>query len=80
MSDIALKAAKEIDKHENIYKYGVDIALDRQCNIILIELNHINPGYRDELSAEATDKIRGAMLYYAKYLAGFPKYVDKSQQ
>jgi len=79
MSDIAIKAIKEIDKYENIYKYGVDIALDRQCNIFLIELNHINPGYRDELPAEATARIRDSMLSYAKYLAGFPKFEDKSQ-
>ncbi|MGE6260178.1 YheC/YheD family protein [Heyndrickxia sporothermodurans] len=75
MSEIAITAAKEIDKYESIYKHGVDIGIDRNLHIWLIEINNNSPndnifsyiGDHDKVS-----KIKDAYLFYAKYLAGFP--------
>ena len=72
MSSIAIKAAKEIDKYENIYRHGVDIAIDRHQHISLIELNHRYPAFKKSFPKDAVTKIYYSRLSYAKYLAGFP--------
>lgn len=77
MSGIAIKAAEEIDKYENIYRHGVDIALDRHQHISLIELNHRSPAFKRSFPKDAVTKINNSRLLYAKYLAGFP--LDKEK-
>jgi len=76
MSEIAIHAAKELDKYESIYKYGVDIGVDRKHHIWLIEINNSSPN--DSIFSHVGDddtvsKIKDSWLHYAKYLAGFPK-------
>ena len=76
MSEIATKAAEELDKYENIYKYGVDIGIDRHRHIWIIELNNRSPN--DNIFSYVGDydtvlKIKDSRLFYAKYLAGFPE-------
>ncbi|MGE7917593.1 YheC/YheD family protein [Viridibacillus sp. NPDC093762] len=76
MTDIAIKAAGEIDKHENIFKSGVDIAIDRHRHIWIIELNNFSPGFRSFSKvgfSDAVSKIKNSRMFYAKYLAGFPE-------
>lgn len=75
MSEIAIKAAKELDKYESIYKYGVDIGIDRHHHIWLIEINNHAPN--DHIFSHVGDydtvsKIKDSSMLYAKYLAGFP--------
>lgn len=76
MSEIAIKAAEELNKYENIYKYGVDIGIDRHHHIWIIELNNRSPN--DNIFSHVGDydtvsKIKNSRLFYAKYLAGFPE-------
>ncbi|GIN94289.1 hypothetical protein J6TS1_01590 [Siminovitchia terrae] len=76
MSEIAIKAAEEIDKYETIYKSGVDIAIDRHHHIWLIELNNLTPGFASfsKVGLKSTIiKVSNSRMLYAKYLAGFPK-------
>ncbi|MBW8352066.1 YheC/YheD family protein [Bacillus sp. IITD106] len=76
MSEIAIKAAKQLDKYESIYKYGVDIGIDRHHHIWLIEVNNHNPNDNIFLHVGDYDKgskIKDSSMLYAKYLAGFPK-------
>ncbi|WP_313431953.1 YheC/YheD family endospore coat-associated protein, partial [Siminovitchia terrae] len=79
MYKIAIKAAEEIDKYENIYKSGVDIAIDRHHHIWLIELNNRNPSKNIFLylgDYDTVSKLQNAIIFYAKYLAGFPKETE----
>lgn len=77
MSNIAIKAAKSLDKLGlNMGRYGIDMALDEDKNIWIIEMNHKDPN--DWIALYAGDKnliykIRLHNMLYAKYLAGFPK-------
>ena len=69
MTEIATKAAEELDKYENIYKYGVDIGIDRHRHIWIIELNNRSPN--DNIFSYIGDydtvlKIKNSRLYYAK--------------
>ncbi|MFG3614179.1 YheC/YheD family endospore coat-associated protein [Rummeliibacillus stabekisii] len=75
MSEIAIKAAREIDKYDTIFKSGVDIALDRDHHIWLIELNNRKPYLKfSRVGPKSTiKKARKSRMLYAKYLAGFPK-------
>ncbi|GIN90200.1 hypothetical protein J22TS1_12510 [Siminovitchia terrae] len=75
MSEIAIKAAEEIDKYDTIFKSGVDIAIDRDHHIWLIELNNRKPYLKfSKVGLKSTIvKVRNSRLFYAKYLAGFPK-------
>lgn len=77
MSEIAIKAAVEVDKYENIYKLGIDIALDRHQHISLIELNNRYPAFKKSFPSDAVSKIYNSRLLYAKYLAGFPIEKEK---
>ncbi|WP_172372048.1 YheC/YheD family protein [Sporosarcina jiandibaonis] len=82
MSAIAIKAAEELDKYENIYKYGVDIGIDCNRHIWIIELNNRSPN--DNIFSYVRDydtvlKIKDSRLYYAKYLAGFPKEKENGE-
>lgn len=72
MSLISIKAARVIDKYENIFRLGVDIAIDSQQHIYLLELNHRSPAYKNSFPKVAVTKINNSRLDYAKYLAGFP--------
>ncbi|MGB5944469.1 YheC/YheD family protein, partial [Paenisporosarcina sp.] len=72
MSIISIKAARVIDKYENIFRLGVDIAIDCQQHIYLLELNHRCPAYKNSFPKVAVTKINNSRLDYAKYLAGFP--------
>lgn len=72
MSKISIKAARVIDKYENIYRLGVDIAIDCQQQIYLLELNHRAPAYKNSFPKVAVTKINNSSMVYAKYLAGFP--------
>jgi Glutathione synthase/Ribosomal protein S6 modification enzyme (glutaminyl transferase) len=80
MSNIAVKAAKVLDKLGNsMGRYGVDLALDQNKNIWLIEMNHNYPN--DWIASHVGDKdlihkIRFHNLLYAKNLAGFPKHMQ----
>lgn len=81
MSKIAIKAAKELDKYENIYKYGVDIGIDRHHHIWIIELNNRSPN--DNIFSyigdyDTVSKIKNSRLFYAKYLAGFPEVKENA--
>ncbi|MBS4172205.1 YheC/YheD family protein [Bacillus sp. FJAT-49736] len=82
MSEVAISVAKEIDKYETICNFGIDIALDKNHHIWLIEVNHISPN-NNMFSLIGDDdtvtKIRDASIFYAKYLAGFPK-VNRNEQ
>lgn len=77
MSNIALKAAKEIDKLGfNMGRYGIDLAIDKNKNIWLLEMNHKDPN--DSIASYAGDKeliheIRFYNMLYAKKIAGFTK-------
>lgn len=76
MSEISIMAAEELNKHENIYKYGVDIGIDRHHHIWIIELNNRSPNdnifsYIGDYDTVST--IKNSRLFYAKYLAGFPE-------
>lgn len=76
MSEIAIMAVEEIDKYETIYKYGVDIGIDRNLHIWLIELNNRSPDnniFSFVGDYETISKIKNSRLFYAKYLAGFPE-------
>ena len=75
MTEIATKAAVELDQYENIYKYGVDIGIDRHRHIWIIELNNRSPNDNIFSYVGAYDTVRNikdSRLNYAKYLAGFP--------
>lgn len=82
MSEIAIKAAKEIDKYDSIFKSGVDIAIDRDLRIWIIELNNRSPYLKfSKAGLKNTNKIaRKSRMLYAKYLAGFPKEKKDSEQ
>lgn len=75
MTNIAMKAAEELDKYENIFKYGVDIGIDRDHHIWIIELNNRSPNdniFSYIKAYKTIQKIKNSRMLYAKYLAGFP--------
>lgn len=78
ISNIAIKAAQEIDKLGfSMGRYGIDLALDKNKNIWLIEMNHRDPN--DWIASYTGDReliheIRFHNMFYAKNLAGFPKH------
>ncbi len=80
MSAIAEEAAKALDKLGLVMgRYGIDLAIDKNKNIWLIEMNHTNPN--DEIGLYAGDedlihKIRFFNMLYAKKLAGFQKDIQ----
>lgn len=75
MTEIAIKSAEELDKYENIFKYGVDIGIDRNHHIWIIELNNRSPNdniFSYIKAYKTIHKIKNSRMLYAKYLAGFP--------
>lgn len=80
MSVIAVEAAKALDKSGlSMGRYGIDLAIDKNRNIWIIEMNHTNPN--DGIGSYAGDedlihKIRFYNMLYAKNLAGFQKDIQ----
>ena len=80
MSVIAVEAAKAMDKSGfTMGRYGIDLAIDKNRNIWIIEMNHTNPN--DEIGSYTGDddlihKIRFYNMLYTKNLAGFQKDIQ----